>query len=226
MEVDGMKKSGKGNWERLYQGNDILWGVRPQETLIKYEQFVSKDGKVLDLGMGEGRNALYFAHRGFETEGIDISETAVARSLAAAEKLNVHIKAEVMDIREIQIDPDSCSLIILSNVLNFFTKEDVLVILDKVKAGLKKGGLVYIQAFDTNDPSYKKNVEESIRVDERTFHHEKTDSYIHYFTKTSLEELFTGERIIESTQSYLLDAGHGEPHYHGIVQLFVQVYGN
>jgi RimJ/RimL family protein N-acetyltransferase len=88
---------------------------------------------------------------------------------------------------------------------------------------VKKGGLVYIQAFDTNDPSYKKNVEESNRVDERTFHREKTDSYKHYFTKTSLEDLFTGERIIDSTQSYLLDTCHGEPHYHGIVQLFVQV---
>jgi tellurite methyltransferase len=110
-------------------------GSAPPGNFDQIRAIVSKDGKVLDLGLGEGRNALYFAHRGSETEGIDISETTVARSLSAAVKLNVPIKAEVMGIREIQIDPDSCSLIIHSNVLNFFTKEDVRVILDKVQAG-------------------------------------------------------------------------------------------
>ncbi|MCA1057635.1 methyltransferase domain-containing protein [Rossellomorea aquimaris] len=67
----------KGIWERQYdQAENFLWSLRPIQTLVDYSPLV-KEGNVLDLGIGEGRNALYFANKGFEVAGIDISETAI-----------------------------------------------------------------------------------------------------------------------------------------------------
>ncbi|WP_083465630.1 hypothetical protein [Thalassobacillus sp. C254] len=47
-------------------------GNKPNNHISYYASLVSKEAKVLDLGMGEGRNALYFASKGFNTVGVDI----------------------------------------------------------------------------------------------------------------------------------------------------------
>src|SRR3954453_6268183 len=43
-----------------------------------------KPGSALDLGMGQGRNALYLAEHGWQTTGVDFSEVAVGYARAEA----------------------------------------------------------------------------------------------------------------------------------------------
>ena len=43
-------------------------------------------GRALDVAMGNGRNTVYLAQMGFETEGIDISAERIGNALALAEK--------------------------------------------------------------------------------------------------------------------------------------------
>ncbi|MEI2666083.1 class I SAM-dependent DNA methyltransferase [Rossellomorea sp. LJF3] len=211
-------------WEKQYgQIEDYLWGLEPIQTLIDYLPLV-KDGKVLDLGIGEGRNALYFAHKGFEVEGIDISETAIKRSLTAAKEIGVTIKAEVNDLTKCEIEENTYSLIILANVLNFFNDEDIKGIINKAKKGLIPGGLIYINAFDVNDPSYDKNVKNAQTQSENTFYRPKSDTYIHFFTQNELDHHFNGYEKIKASETLLLDIGHGEPHYHSTVEVLYQKY--
>ncbi len=55
-EID-MKKL--RTWEESYKSVESLWGVKPDNELVRYASIVP-EGKVLDLGIGEGRNALFF----------------------------------------------------------------------------------------------------------------------------------------------------------------------
>src|SRR5262245_53680580 len=50
-----------------------------------------KPGKALDIGIGEGRNALFLATQGWEVTGFDISDVGVrlAREAARSEELRV-----------------------------------------------------------------------------------------------------------------------------------------
>ncbi|WP_179884816.1 class I SAM-dependent methyltransferase [Bacillus sp. AFS015802] len=208
----------KGIWENQYgKAEDHLWGLNPIQTLVDYSTLVKK-GKVLDLGIGEGRNALYFAGKGYEVEGVDISETAIERSLSNAQKAGVGLKAEVNDLTSIQIEENTYSLIILANVLNFFNDEQIKEILKKAKNGLVEGGLIYINAFGVNDPSYDKNVRNAERVNDFTFYRPKSDTYIHFFTLRELAHHFEGYQNIKASETFMLDMSHGEPHYHGIVE--------
>ena len=45
------------------------------------------EGRVLDVAMGSGRNAIYLARLGFEVEGVDMSPEAVNTALESAEKV-------------------------------------------------------------------------------------------------------------------------------------------
>ena len=55
-------------------------------------------GKALDLAMGNGRNAVYLAKRGFDVEGVDISAESVNRALELAYNFSVNLKALIADL--------------------------------------------------------------------------------------------------------------------------------
>ena len=212
----------KTHWNKKYSEVNQLWGFKPKGTLVQYNSLIPKKGKILDLGVGEGRNALYFSSIGFDVEGVDISEKAIERCKINAEEAKLDIRASVGDIRNIHIQERSYSLIILSKVLNFFNDNEIKNIMRNVKNGLVDGGLIYIDVFDVSDPAYEKSKNQYEEVSVNTFYHPKIKSHMHYFTMTELESHFKGYNTIKLSQTYSLDLGHGEPHFHGTIETLIQ----
>jgi tellurite methyltransferase len=212
----------KEHWNRKYTEVNQLWGLKPKSTFVQYKSLIPKQGKILDLGIGEGRNALYLSSLGFEVEGVDISEKAIQRCCKFADEAGLDIKTSVGDLRNIHIQENSYSLIILSNILNFFNEDEVRTILENAKNGLIEGGLIYLNVFEVSDPAYEKSAKQYTEVSTNTFYRPKTNSYIHYFTKPELEGYFIEYNKIKFSQTYSLDLGHGEPHFHGTIELLMQ----
>lgn len=209
----------QGVWEKEYRSVENLWGYTPNHVLSTYIDIIPRSGKILDIGIGEGRNAFFFAKQGYEVEGIDISETAINRCVEQAEKYNLPIDAKVGDIREYEVKKDNYSLIILSNVLNFFSVEDIVTIISKLKTGLKENGLIYINVFDNEEPSLLKAKERCKQVAEFTYYDEKNRMYHHYFTENELEDLLADYETISLVRSKFLDLTHGQPHYHSTLEV-------
>lgn len=214
----------QGVWEKEYKNVDTLWGFNPNNMLLTYIDLVPKSGKVLDVGIGEGRNALFFAKQGYEVEGIDISETAINRCLQLSKKLNLNIDAKVDDIRTFKVKKEEYSLIILSNVLNFFSDDEISDIIIKLKTGLKEDGLIYINVFDNEEPSIIKAKERCNRITDFTYYDEKNKMYHHYFTQDELENLVAEYETISLVKSKFLDITHGQPHYHSTVEILSRKY--
>ncbi|MEL3958181.1 class I SAM-dependent methyltransferase [Caldifermentibacillus hisashii] len=209
----------QGYWERGYRNVDNLWGFTPNNLLSTYIDLVPKSGKVFDVGIGEGRNALYFAKQGYKVEGIDISETAINRCLLLSKEHNVNINAKVDDIRTYDIKKEEYSLIILSNVLNFFSIKEVNDIITKLKNGLKENGLFYINVFDNEEPSLTIAKERCKKIADFTFYDEENKMYLHYFTQEELENLVADYETISFVKSKFLDVTHGQPHYHSTLEI-------
>ncbi|MBL3642779.1 class I SAM-dependent methyltransferase [Peribacillus frigoritolerans] len=209
-------------WEKEYRNVDSLWGFKPNGILSQYVEMLPENGEVLDIGIGEGRNALFFAAQGFVVEGIDISETAVERCLELSKEHNLNVDAKIQDITSFEIEPNKYSLIILSNVLNFFPDIEIKNIIDKVKNGLQKNGLVYINVFDDKEPGRKKAPERYEQLAKHTFYKESSNMFLHYFTRSELEGFFTDYKTISLSQSYSLDITHGQPHFHSTLEIMSQ----
>lgn len=209
------------SWEEAYRNVESLWGLKPDRILLEYASLIPK-GSVLDLGIGEGRNALFFAKMGYVVEGVDISRTAVQRCMERARKASLEVNAEVRDLKKVYIPEGRYSLIIAAWVLNFIKKIEVEEIIGKIKKGLKKDGFVYMGVFSLDDPGYgraKKNLEVA---EENTFYSPKSDSFFHYFTKNEVLSLFADFKVIYCVVGKGLDIGHGEPHYHGFIEYMGQ----
>lgn len=73
---------GGGWWDGFYADRERpipFFADKPDENLASYvERGVVAPGRVLELGCGPGRNALYLAGRGFDVDAVDLSPAAVA----------------------------------------------------------------------------------------------------------------------------------------------------
>lgn len=70
-------------WEGRYGEKDAIWSGRPNRMLVDTVVALTP-GRALDLGCGEGGDAIWLAERGWTVTGVDISPTAVARATRAA----------------------------------------------------------------------------------------------------------------------------------------------
>lgn len=70
-------------WENRYAASDRIWSGRPNATLVDVASPL-QPGRALDLGCGEGADAIWLAQQGWQATGIDISPSAVSRAASAA----------------------------------------------------------------------------------------------------------------------------------------------
>jgi SAM-dependent methyltransferase len=71
-------------WEERYQAKPALWSGRPNPQLVT-EVAGLTPGRALDVGCGEGADAIWLAERGWRVTAVDISRTALDRAATHAE---------------------------------------------------------------------------------------------------------------------------------------------
>lgn len=75
-------------WEQRYAGTAPVWSGRVNPTLAAVVgEFTA--GRALDLGCGEGGDAIWLAENGWDVTGIDLSPTAIDRARTAARERGV-----------------------------------------------------------------------------------------------------------------------------------------
>jgi tellurite methyltransferase len=71
----------------------------PAEELEDLVPLLPSGAAVLDLGCGQGRNALYLAQQGFRVTAVDVSEAAIRKLIHRAHRKGVDVQAAVQDLR-------------------------------------------------------------------------------------------------------------------------------
>jgi SAM-dependent methyltransferase len=117
--------------------------LAPARFLVENFDLLPK-GLALDLAMGEGRNAIYLATRGFDVDGVDVDPEAVARARAKARRLGAPIRAVVGNVEDgtYIIPLETYDVIAVFNYLH-------RPLFNDIREGLKPGGVVIYQTFTT-----------------------------------------------------------------------------
>ncbi|KZX21961.1 class I SAM-dependent methyltransferase [Rathayibacter tanaceti] len=87
------------HWEARYSDADRIWSGRPNATLVDLVGELPP-ASALDLGAGEGADALWLASRGWRVTGLDLSETALGRARAAAAEQNADMAFVQADLAD------------------------------------------------------------------------------------------------------------------------------
>lgn len=70
-------------WDEFYRGDATVWSGAPNQVLVD-EVSDLPPGRALDVGTGEGADAVWLARRGWQVTAVDISRVALDRAAAHA----------------------------------------------------------------------------------------------------------------------------------------------
>jgi SAM-dependent methyltransferase len=88
-------------WERRYGASEEpVCGHEPSPFLVRSLALLPPVGRCLDLGGGQGRNALFLARRGWDVVLLDAAVAGVARARAGARAETVPLALAVADLDE------------------------------------------------------------------------------------------------------------------------------
>jgi tellurite methyltransferase len=143
----------KENYERLYgKTPDASSYGKPTDLVTKIAD-VLPQGKVLDLGAGDGRQALYLAARGFEVTAIDLSEAALEKLQRLANLQKLQVTTELADLNYWSIYGEYDAIIAIA-ILQHLKHDSALRILNEMKVHTKRGGINAITTFTKNGDRY------------------------------------------------------------------------
>ncbi|MEW1862129.1 methyltransferase domain-containing protein [Streptomyces sp. NPDC088194] len=89
----GEVASAEEYWDERYGGTERIWSGRPNVALVR-EVTGLAPGTALDLGCGEGGDAIWLAGQGWRVVGTDVSRRALERAAGHAEQAGVADRVE------------------------------------------------------------------------------------------------------------------------------------
>ena len=75
-------------WESTYADKEVsTFSKDPTVDVKEYSAVFPRQGRVLDVGCGEGRNAIFMAKLGCQVDAFDISENGIAEAKEIARRV-------------------------------------------------------------------------------------------------------------------------------------------
>ena len=144
------------SFNRLYRDpNQTRFTTDPSAFLVAKTKDL-KPGKALDVAMGQGRNLLYLASKGWDATGFDLAEEGLKIAQASAAKSGLSIKTVKAGWDDFDFGREQWDLIC-------FIYTDAPVVdprfVARVRDGLKTGGLLLMdrpyRSLDNPEPQWR-----------------------------------------------------------------------
>lgn len=194
------------DYDQTYQ-QDAYFGSRESHLLTRYANFLPTGGRVLDIGIGQGRNALPLARQGLEIVGIDPSGVAVETVREAATREGLPLEAIQTDFRDFH--PDTPFDAVLSfGLLQILSQQDGASLIDRLCHWVRPGGALFFTAWHVEDPGFASLCDNWQRLGRRAFYSPEGD-YRLFLWRGEVLRVFSGWEIIHHWE------GLGQPHRHG-----------
>src|SRR5436309_5039096 len=100
-------------WDRRYSATGLLWTASPNRFVVA-ELTGLAPGRALDLGCGEGRNAIWLAEQGWQVSAVDFSAVGLDKARRLAGERGVTVDWVSADLRDYQPRPAAFDLVLLA----------------------------------------------------------------------------------------------------------------
>lgn len=195
-------------YDKRYDQDDYYWGLKPSSTCARVLELMPPDRAVtlLDVGCGEGRDAVFFAGKGYAVTAFDASPVGIEKARRLADKANVNIDAFVADINEFRLS-STFDVIFSTGVLQYIPPELRTEILGNYRRFTRPKGLNALSVF------VKKPFIAEAPDHEPTTHNWFSGELLRHYHDWRIE--FTGEEVFNCMSS-------GVPHQHAISRVIAR----
>ena len=132
-------------WDQRYAGEGLAYGEAANEFLVSVAERLPRSGRALDIGAGEGRNALFLASLGLDVLAVDQSAVGMQKAERRAKERGLALRTRAVDLREFDAAPGS--LDVVSSIFVHLPTALRRVVHARVGSWLKPGGVFVLEAY-------------------------------------------------------------------------------
>jgi SAM-dependent methyltransferase len=139
-------------WDDRYQSADRLWSGKPNAQLVAEASDLTP-GSALDVGCGEGADAIWLAERGWQVTAVDVSAVALERAALHAATHGDEIAGRITLRREdmYSFDPGARSFDLVSAQFMYLPGPAFAVMLARLAAAVRPGGTLLVVGHHPDD---------------------------------------------------------------------------
>jgi SAM-dependent methyltransferase len=134
-------------WDERYSTSELIWTGRANQFVEEHLAELAP-GTAVDLGAGEGRNAVWLAQRGWSVIAVDFSQVGLDKALRLAEQHDVTIAVERADATT-WVPPRPVDLVVLSYLQ--LPADLQRIVLEHAATWLDPGGTLFVIAHDRSN---------------------------------------------------------------------------
>lgn len=179
--------------EKHLQHANAEWIKKPSLFAQWVVQYFPKEGRVLDLGAGQGQDSRFFAQRGYEVVSTDYSLEGLQlnRKELPGELKNKIVIEELNLERAFPYASASLDVVYAHLSIHYFSKKITKQIFSEIKRVLKAGGIIALMVNSTDDPEYNTGTKL-----EKHYFEISPGMRKRYFSLTALREFISQFEII------------------------------
>jgi len=148
-------------WDERFDQEEYYYGTEPNDFLREQARVFPPKGRLLSLGEGEGRNAVFLAELGYEVTALDSAQVGLDKTAQLARQRNVVVHPVLAHLKYHEFEKDHWD-----GVINIFCHLPAPVrqhVHKNLPLTLKKGGIFLMEAYTPEQLEYgtggPKNIE-------------------------------------------------------------------
>lgn len=136
------------DYDKRYNTEEYYWGLKPNRICYDIMKILPpiKPYRVLDIGCGEGKDAVFFAKCGYAVTAFDISKQGIEKAKRLAEYNQVEVGLFQADLYDYRPDAEY-DIIFSSGVLHFLPQTARKELCDSLKSHTADSGINAMNVF-------------------------------------------------------------------------------
>lgn len=151
------------DYERIYRESAHALGAPSEQFVDFFRSFEKPNARVLDIGCGQGRDALFIARLGHHVTAVDLASAGIRQLCEDAAKEDLDIQAIVADIRDV-VPTRHYDVIVIDRTLHMLPRNDQLTVLRGLLPFTADGAAVLIADEKSNIASFEREFGKSQQV--------------------------------------------------------------
>lgn len=144
----GYKHAPNTEYEEKYKENGYYWGVVPNKLCYEIMKLrpPTKPYRVLDIGCGEGKDAVFLAKNGYLVTAFDASNAGIEKARALARHNGVEVNFFRADINN-YVPESEFDIVYSSGVFHYLAKSQRNHFFEQIKASTADNGINVVNVF-------------------------------------------------------------------------------
>lgn len=132
-------------FDERYSAAGLTYGAAPNDFLAGAAGRLPTTGHALEIGAGEGRNAIFLASLGLDVLAVDQSEVGMRKAAALAADRGVKLRTQVVDLTDFDVAPGTLDVVV--SIFVHLPPALRRAVHRRIVKWLKPGGVVVLEAY-------------------------------------------------------------------------------